>query len=159
LRDAFVAISLSSVADIEHALSPDAPLHLPQADPYDERDRIAAELSVILADWTYDDLADAFSRRSIWFQRVQTYDDLRVDPQALHNELFHEVAVGTGTATLVNHPLRYDGGLPPLRHLALKPGAHSAEILAELGLGVAEIADLGARGIITCNSSQTSAQD
>ncbi len=61
------------------------------------------------------------------------------DPQIRHNAAFREVEVGSGRAILVNHPNRYDGETPPLRHLALKIGANTREILHELDYADAEI--------------------
>ncbi len=45
-------------------------------------------------------------------------------------------------------PVSLDGARPPLRHDLSPPGAHNAEIAAELGLSDADIADLRARGIL-----------
>ncbi len=46
--------------------------------------------------------------------------------------------VGNTTATLVNHPLRYDGEVPGLHHLALEIGEDSRDILADLGYSPSE---------------------
>ena len=43
------------------------------------------------------------------------------------------------TATLVNHPLRYDGELPEYRRMPFTAGEHSRVILAELGYAREEI--------------------
>ena len=56
--------------------------------------------------------------------------------------------VGAGRATLVNHPLRYDGDVPELRHLALRLGEDTRAVLEELGYGVAEIENLIARKVV-----------
>ena len=56
--------------------------------------------------------------------------------------------VRRGRAILVNHPNRYDGEVPPLRHLALEIGADSRAVLAELGYGGGEIEALLARGAV-----------
>ena len=86
---------------------------------------------------------------------MHDYDDLRDDPQIRHNQLFRDVPVPGGTATLVNHPNRYDGEVPPLRRLALAIGEDTREVLAELGYGAAEIDDLVARGAIAAPSKET----
>jgi crotonobetainyl-CoA:carnitine CoA-transferase CaiB-like acyl-CoA transferase len=79
---------------------------------------------------------------------VQGYDELRGDPQIRHNQVFREVPVGNRTATLVNHPLRYDGEVPPLRRLALRLGEDTRAVLSELGYRAAEIDDLIARRVV-----------
>ena len=87
------------------------------------------------------ELAAAFDAHGVWFERVQDYDALRADPQVVYSECFREVPVGGDgrTATLVNHPLRYDGALPEYRRMPFTAGEHSREILAELGYGREEI--------------------
>ena len=79
---------------------------------------------------------------------MHDYDDLRDDPQIRHNEVFREVPVKRGRAILVNHPNRYDGEVPPLRHLALEIGADSRAVLDELGYAAGEIEALLASGAI-----------
>ena len=77
---------------------------------------------------------------------MHEYDDLRDDPQIPHNQVFREVPVTRGPATLVNHPNRYDGEVPPLRQLALAIGDDTREVLDELGYGRAEIDDAAGLG-------------
>ena len=79
---------------------------------------------------------------------MHEYDDLPDDPQISHNQVFREVPVKRGRAILVNHPNRYDGAVPPLRHLALEIGADTRAVLGELGYGTGEIEALLARGAI-----------
>jgi crotonobetainyl-CoA:carnitine CoA-transferase CaiB-like acyl-CoA transferase len=89
-----------------------------------------------------------FDREAIWYQRVQEYDDLPDDPQIRHNQVFREVPVKGGRAVLVNHPNRYDGEVPPLRHLALEIGADTRAVLAEIGYAADEIEALIAGGAV-----------
>jgi len=86
--------------------------------------------------------------RRLWKASLQEYDELPDDPQIRHNEVFREVPVKRGRAVLVNHPNRYDGAVPPLRHLALEIGADSREVLGELGYRAEEIERLLASGAI-----------
>jgi crotonobetainyl-CoA:carnitine CoA-transferase CaiB-like acyl-CoA transferase len=59
-----------------------------------------------------------------------------------------------GTATLVSHPNRYDGEVPPLRRLAIAIGEDTREVLGELGYPRAEIDELVARGAIAAPSKE-----
>jgi crotonobetainyl-CoA:carnitine CoA-transferase CaiB-like acyl-CoA transferase len=79
---------------------------------------------------------------------VHDYDDLPDDPQIRHNQAFREVPVRRGRAILVNHPNRYDGEVPPLRHLALEIGADTRAVLGELGYSAREIEALLASGAV-----------
>jgi crotonobetainyl-CoA:carnitine CoA-transferase CaiB-like acyl-CoA transferase len=62
-----------------------------------------------------------------------------------------------GTATLVNHPNRYDDEVPPLRRLALTLGEDTREVLGEVGYPAAEIEALVARGVVAAPSKETNA--
>ena len=64
------------------------------------------------------------------------------------NQVFREVPVGRSKATLVNHPLRYDGKVPELRHIATRCGQDGGSILAELGYTDERIRELSANGTI-----------
>jgi crotonobetainyl-CoA:carnitine CoA-transferase CaiB-like acyl-CoA transferase len=133
LADSFVALSMNDLAKLAAALGSRRLAELEDLDPYDGRDRYAPVLAQELRARRLAEVAEAFDAHGIWYSCVQGYDDLKKDPQALHNEVFREVAIGGATATLVNHPMRYDGKCPDLDHLALMAGQDGREILAELG--------------------------
>jgi crotonobetainyl-CoA:carnitine CoA-transferase CaiB-like acyl-CoA transferase len=66
-----------------------------------------------------------------------------------HNRNFSTVPGATGTPiTLVNHPIRYDGEVPPIRMPPQPLGAQSAEILRDLGYDSAQLAALLAAGVV-----------
>jgi crotonobetainyl-CoA:carnitine CoA-transferase CaiB-like acyl-CoA transferase len=121
---------------------------LRDVDRYAERDRYARTLAEELAGRSYAEVTGAFDAHAIWYARVQEYDDLPDDPQVRHAEIFREVRIGDATATLVNHPLRYDGEVPPLRHLSVKIGEDTRAVLGELGYGDAEIEALLKGGVV-----------
>ncbi|MFQ6018482.1 MAG: CaiB/BaiF CoA transferase family protein [Kiloniellaceae bacterium] len=138
MADCFIALSLNDLGKLAGALGSDRLAALADIDPYEDRERYVPILAEELENRRFDEVAAVFDAEGVWYARVQDYDDLKTDPQALHNEIFREVPVGNATATLVNHPLRYDGELPALRHLALKIGADGREILTGLGYSRAE---------------------
>jgi crotonobetainyl-CoA:carnitine CoA-transferase CaiB-like acyl-CoA transferase len=142
LADVFIALSLNDPLKLAAALDSERLRAIADLDPYEQRDRHARTLAEELAPRRYEELVPGLDAQKIWYQRVHDYDDLPDDPQIRHNEVFREVAVRGGTATLVNHPLRYDGEAPALRHLALEIGEHTREVLGELGYGAAEIEQL-----------------
>jgi len=56
--------------------------------------------------------------------------------------------VNGAKATLVNHPVRYDDEVPPLKTIAYDIGQHTSEVLTGLGYTEAQIKDLIARGVV-----------
>jgi crotonobetainyl-CoA:carnitine CoA-transferase CaiB-like acyl-CoA transferase len=133
MADCFVALSMNGLGELAAALGSERLARLEDLDPYDGRESYAPILAEELRPRRLTEVAEAFDAHGIWYARVQDYDDLEKDPQANHNEVFREVAVGRAAATLVNHPLRYDGKVPELEHLALAAGQDGRELLAELG--------------------------
>ena len=131
--DGHIALSMNDAAKVAEALDSDALRALNDIDRYAERDRYARAVAAELRDRPCAELAAAFDAHAVWFERVQDYDALRGDPQVVYNNCFREVPVGNQTATLVNHPLRYDGDLPDYRGIPFAVGEHSREILAEIG--------------------------
>ena len=91
---------------------------------------------------SYAELAPAFDAKGIWYARVDDYDNLMENPQVRHNDSFCTVQVNGETATLVSHPVRYDGKVPPFRCFALAPGADSRSILADAGFSSKEVTEL-----------------
>ena len=149
LGDGFVAISMNNTAGpLAEILGSDRLRELATRDLLRERDAYAAELAAALRPRRLADLAGPFTAAGIWFARVQDYGDLRTDPQIIANQVFREVPVGRGKATLVNHPLRYDGQVPELRHLATRCGQDGREILGELGFSAEEVEALFARQVV-----------
>ena len=139
LADGWLALSINDPKKLATALGSQELLELADIDRYRERDRYTEAVQRALTGKTFAELEPALEAGAIWCQRVQDYDDLRVDPQVAENGCFVEVPVKTGRAVLVNHPNRYDGEIPPLRHLAFEIGHHSRELMHELGYSDAEI--------------------
>lgn len=139
IADGTVAVSLNPVQRLADALGSAALAALAPLDPYAERDRIAAEVARELAGWRWADLGPAFDAQGVWCERVQTYDELRTDPQVIHNQIFEQIPIGGGEATVVKHPLKFNGEVPPVRLLPPGLGEQSAQILQSLGFSAAEI--------------------
>jgi crotonobetainyl-CoA:carnitine CoA-transferase CaiB-like acyl-CoA transferase len=97
---------------------------------------------------TFDELAAVLTSQGIWFSRVQSYDDLPDDPQIAAIGALTHVQVGEAHATLVTHPIRYDGEVRPVRHLPLALGGSTRAVLQEAGYTEDEIAALVAEKAI-----------
>ncbi len=150
LADARIVISMNEAAKLAEALDSDALRALNGIDRYAERNRYAAVMAEALKGLTFAELAQRFDAHGIWFEKVQTYEDLLNDPQALHMGVFDTIEVEGQQATLIAHPLRYDGQTPTLKRMPLHPGTDSREIMAELGLSPgrqAELIEQGAVGV------------
>ena len=138
MADCFIAMSMNDLGELAEALDSERLRALADIDPYEGRERYAPVLAEELEGRRFVEVIEAFDAHAIWYARVQNYEDLKRDPQAIHNQVFREVPVGDQTATLVNHPLRYDGEVPELRHLAIEIGEDGRDILAELGYSPGE---------------------
>lgn len=147
-----VAISLNALDALETALAEAtgrAPV--PQAedeDAYLARDKIAARLAGQIAQIALSSVLAALEAHRIWHAPVNNYSELLEDPQARHNEVFDRFGHNGLNAILVNHPNRYDGAVPPLRHMAPTPGDHTRDVLAQHGLSADEITTLLAERVV-----------
>lgn len=151
LADCRIVLSMNDPAKLAAALDSDALRALEHVDRYAERDRYARTVADILRARSYAGVASAFEAHGIWHERVQDYEELRHDPQAIHNGVFGEMNVRGQAATFINHPLRYDGKVPACRKIPLEPGADSLEILSELGYDASErrrLVECGAIGAV-----------
>lgn len=148
IADARIIISANDPVKLARAVGSAELMEMADCDRYEERDRYVAVLGEAIRTRRLAEITAAFDAEALWWAPVQNFEQLREDPQALHNQVFREVAVGKGTATLVNHPVRYDGEVPPLRHLGIEIGQNSRAILAELGYGPDEIEAMAEAGVI-----------
>lgn len=150
LRDAHIVLSMNDAGRLAEALDSAALRALANVDRYAERDRYALAIAAELAPLGFDEIASRFDAAGIWYERVQDYDALRADPQAVHLGAFADCRIDGRPVTLVAHPLRYDGACPPVRSLPLTPGGDGPSILAENGFSEAEIDRLTEDGVIGC---------
>lgn len=153
LSDCHMVLSLNPMDKIARALQDPRLDAVAGLDPYLARDGIAAVLATVLSERRFAEIVPALEAEGIWYERVSDYDDLLEDPQAIHNGIFSRLPVRSGEAVLVNHPLKYDGQVPPLRRPPPELGEHGAELLRELGFDAAQIAQLTADGAVATPSA------
>lgn len=159
LSDCHAVISLGGGVDGFAQAIGDPELIRLAVDRMANRDAIMQRLGLVLADWTYDRLDQALAPLQMWYARVQTYDDLRTDPQVQHNGSIGSIPISTGrNFTVLNHPVSYDGALPALRHFAETPGADTLAVLQGLGMPAAEIDRLVSENVIRCSSGRVADQ-
>ena len=115
------------------------------------RDQLMAELRPFFETKTSNELGDLLSGIDILKAKVNTYDDLFVDPQVQSIDAVRWVENDTlGRVPMSNicgqHPLATGDRLAHAPHV----GEHTREILGEMGYGGAEIERLGTAGVVGC---------
>jgi len=141
-----IAMSLNALELFDQALGPSELSADSTFDAYLDRDRIARDIAQRVSKLTLAEAEAALNEHKVWYAPVNNYSELANDPQARHNQVFGKADIDGYDAVLVNHPNRYDGEVPALRHLARQPGQDTAEILREAGLTDAEISALRQSG-------------
>ncbi|MEO4001823.1 CoA transferase [Mesorhizobium sp. CAU 1732] len=121
------------------------------------RDAFMKVLGEELAGWSFDRLHEALAPHGLWYERVQDYDTIRQDPQVLHNRCFQEFKVGSETATVLAHPVRYDGDVPPLRRMPQELGADTREVLTDAGWSADAIEALVREGAVNPGTKRQAA--
>ncbi|SFT55926.1 CaiB/BaiF CoA-transferase family protein [Mesorhizobium sp. YR577] len=148
LKDAAIVLSMNDARKLAAALDNADLQAIESIDRYRERDRYAMVMANVLSGYFFAELSARFDEHAIWYERVQSYEDLRTDPQANHNGVFEDAVVNGKTVTLVTHPLRYDGAAPGVRTMPLYAGSDSEDIMTELGLPAGRQAELIERGVV-----------
>ena len=149
VKDGHIAISLTSFKDLGEAMESPEIAAIPTAEAFSRREEVVEHLERIFRTRTFAEWAERLEPKGIWHARVNGYDDVAADPQVRHNGSFVTVVGATGASvTLVNHPVRYDGEAAEVRLPPQKLGAHTAEVLAEIGYTPEQIAGMAAEGAI-----------
>ena len=148
LKDAFIVVSLNPFEKLAAALESDRLKPFVGIDQWTHRDECARVLAEVLAGFTFAEVQKRFGAHGIWYEKVQDFDEVRTDPQADYAQAFLDIPVKDETATLVNHPIHYDGAPPPFRNMPLEPGQDTRAVLAELGYSEREIDDLVEQGAV-----------
>lgn len=147
--DRYIGLSLGNLPLMLEAVGAAGEFQAEQNEAYARREEISQFFAGKLQEKTFDDWAEIFNARDIWFTQVNDYDDLAEDPQQIHNGDLMKVEAWTGEEiTLVANPVRYDGKTAPVTLAPQKLGAQTREILGELGLSEAEQNALSQKGAI-----------
>lgn len=140
LADATAVIALSGdMAGFVAAIGAPALGALGDAGRLTDRDAFTAALARELAGWTWARLDAALSPHGFWYERVADYAEVRDDLQVRAEGLLVDVEHRGEPVTLLRHPVRYDGALPPIRRMPPGLGEHTREVLAEAGVDDARI--------------------
>jgi crotonobetainyl-CoA:carnitine CoA-transferase CaiB-like acyl-CoA transferase len=111
-------------------------------------------IATVLKKRTNEDWLNALEDSEIWHAPVNDYEAVKENPQVQHNESIVTIPGATGTPiTLVRHPVRYDGEVPPIRLPPQPLGAQTEQILLEFGYSSDEISRLISEGVVACQPS------
>ena len=150
--DGHIVISLSGLKELGEALGAPEVAAYDDGENYVKREEIAAKIAERVAKKTKAEWAEILDRRKIWNHPVNDYADVLEDPQVRHNKSLVTLPGAEGSPiTLVSHPIRYDGEVPPVKLPPQQIGAQSFDILTELGYSPEHIEEMEADGVIRCH--------
>ncbi len=144
----FVAIGLNDPHKLASALSSTKLEELAGVDLYEDRDAYAAAVTEAVSQFSYEQMARRFDELALWYAPVQDYEDLKTDPQVLHNKIYEKISLDGREVTLINNAVRYQGKTLPIRRISLRAGSDTREILQEIGLDEQAIDGLIERGVV-----------
>ena len=148
LVDCNIVLSMNDPYRLADALNSDVLQKLANIDRYLEREKYASAVAKELEKRTLADVAERFQDAGIWFEKIQSYDELLEDPQLKHIGAFIEHKIGDRTVRLVSHPIKYDGVCPKIETIPLQHGVDTRDILLEIGMKDNQIDKLIKDGII-----------
>jgi len=111
------------------------------------REMIAA-FDEVFATRTRAEWGAALDAEGVWWAPVQSTEEVLADPQAWAGGAFVEVPDGTATTLMLNSPCDFAGTPTAARAMPPDLGAHTDEILAELGLDPGAIGHLRRSGAV-----------
>lgn len=154
----FIALSNSAVPNMMEllatALNDDGIHKVVGLNRYEQRDKIARAVADALEKKTYAEASEALDKYKLWYAPVNDFDDLKDDEQVKAANVFDHIEIGSEVATLVNHPIRYDGKVPSRKRYPLEVGQDTSDILREVGFTSEQINKYAADGIIKVSTEE-----
>lgn len=120
-----------------------------EVDGWEQRDLIFSKTAERLKTRTTADWLALFRENDIWAGPVYGYEDLRSDPQIVHNGTFIEYEHPTeGHVVTPGFPIRFSATPSKVSRGAPLAGEHSRDVLREFGFEDASIDELVATGAV-----------
>ncbi|MDB5873380.1 MAG: L-carnitine dehydratase/bile acid-inducible protein [Ramlibacter sp.] len=150
--DGWITLSMSPADKLAKALGNNELAAFTPKDQFHRREEINRMVVQEVRNRTTNEWFAIFAEHGIWYAPVNTYAEVERDPQVEWNNVIAEVDhPEAGKVRLLNHPVRYDGSAPPVRRAPPLLGEHTREILAEYGVGDAEIDKLVGDGVVVAS--------
>lgn len=147
--DGWITLSMSPGDKLAKALGNDRLASFSLRDQFHRREEINRIVVDEIRKKTTSEWFAILQEHGIWYAPVNTYAEVERDPQVAWNKVIAEVDhPEAGRVRLLNHPVRYDGEPPPVRHAPPLLGEHTREILAEYGVAAPAIKELVDNGVV-----------
>jgi crotonobetainyl-CoA:carnitine CoA-transferase CaiB-like acyl-CoA transferase len=138
--DGWICLSLTSLATLRTVFDDAWFDEVDAADGYERRDEVNARVAAHVASRSTSEWEDAFTASAVWWAPVSTLDQVISDPQVQHNDSFdsytHPVA---GAVRVLKHPVTYDGIRPGVHAPPPELGAHTRDVLLDLGYSESDV--------------------
>jgi crotonobetainyl-CoA:carnitine CoA-transferase CaiB-like acyl-CoA transferase len=115
----------------------------------EQQQALKLALQIELEKRDFAELCELFAGLDACVEPVLSLAEAVNHPQLQARELVSQVPRGDGTTQpQMACPLKFSGGLPEPRHIGVMPGAHTDEVLAELGVSTQQIEELRSAKVI-----------
>lgn len=139
-QDGWICLSLTAPAALHDAFEDEWFVEVDPADAFSRRDEVNDRIAVHMTTRTTGDWEERFSAAGLWWAPVNDYEQVLTDPQVLHNDSFASFEhADAGTVRVLKHPVRYDGVRPGVRTPPPELGAHTRDVLRDLGYSDARV--------------------
>ncbi len=147
-NDRYIVIAMGDLSSVEKALKIQAGL-LSNKDPMIFRDEIYRIIQSSIANRSADEVLNDLREHGLWVGPVETYEDLKVNPQVEECELLINLEhPEAGQLKLPGLPIRFNGQNPQPYRPPSKLGEHTIEILREAGFTSEDITRLRNEGVL-----------